>query len=82
MKRARQISRRYEIQYFPSGQGWGRPIAKGFTDSLQGARGTVARHIAREDYYPRAAIIDRHNLKIVLKMYRTTEGHIHIKEQA
>jgi hypothetical protein len=78
-RKPKPILRPIEIQYFPSGRGWGRPICKGFTTSVSAAMGIAARHIARLDWYPRAVIIDREKGIIVCKMWLTSEG-IRIEE--
>jgi hypothetical protein len=79
MPKKSAFKRPFEIQYFYSLTQSRRPIAKGFAETLVGARGTVARHLARDDYYPKAAIIDRDAQRLVLTLSRTTGG-ITIKE--
>lgn len=73
-KATKGLVRPIEIQYFIGGRAWGRPISKGFTTSVQAARGVAAKHIAREDWYPKAVIIDRRKGKIVCKMWMAADG--------
>jgi hypothetical protein len=72
MKRLKILKRPIEIQYFV-GSFNSRPLAKGFTTAsghspltrYENAMGTIGRHLARTDWYPKAAIIDRETGRLV-----------------
>jgi hypothetical protein len=84
-RRKDSFTRPFAIVYYHTtgGMSWNPKMiaAKGTTTSLVNARGRVAMHIAREDYYPRAIILDRRTGKIVTRMWRQTDGSIHRKDE-
>lgn len=53
----------------------------GFSNDLTAAIGRACWHIGMDNYYPKAVIVDRHQLKIVRIIHRTATGiSITVKE--
>lgn len=56
---------------------------RGFTSSLINAIGIASYHIARDDYYPKAVIVDRERMIILRILNRTDSGiSIIVKNEA
>jgi hypothetical protein len=74
-KQKKQIVRRYEVRYYYDTRHVHRkPFAMGWSSTLVGLKGTIARHLARDDYYPKAVIVDRVRNVVLFTITRTKDG--------
>ena len=75
-KKQQEIKRQFGIYYMYSSKFTDikKASKRGFSTSIEGAIGIAAWHIARDDYYPKAVIVDRYSLKIIRILNRTVEG--------
>jgi hypothetical protein len=47
---------------------------RGYSNSLLNAIAIACWHISRDDYYPKAVVVDRFQMKIVRIIHRTSTG--------
>lgn len=69
--------RRYGIYYMHDSRtiDWRKySSTRGFSESLTAAIGRACWHIGMDNYYPKAIIVDRHELRIVRIIHRTPSG--------
>lgn len=71
-----EIKKAYGIYYLYDGRmiDIRKASKRGFSISLINAIGIASYHIARDDYYPKAIIVDRNAERIVRILNRTATG--------
>lgn len=77
MAKKKQTTRQFGVYYMHDTRAidWQRYSSRaGFTDNLLNAIAIACWHISRDDYYPKAVVVDRHQLKIVRVIHRTSAG--------
>lgn len=73
----KQPTRQYGIYYMHDTRAvdWKRYSSRaGHTNDLLNAIAIACWHISRDDYYPKAVVVDKFALKIVRIIHRTTTG--------
>jgi hypothetical protein len=76
MKKQKEI-RQFGIYYMHDTRAvdWKRYSSKaGYNDNLKAAIGRACWHIGQDNYYPKAVIVDRLQMKIVCIVHRTASG--------
>jgi hypothetical protein len=82
-KQKNQPARQFGVYYMHDTRAinWQRFSSRaGFSSSLLNAIAIACWHISRDDYYPKAVVVDRWEMKIVRVIHRTSTG-ISIQEK-